>query len=345
MRIPIITVGTGAPGGIDSVISGYINDGVFEGVEHVRLISHMGKNKFHDLILFLLSIFRFTLICLKYKKIILHCHMSYNGSFFRKLIFLIISNFFNNKTIIHLHGSEFKDYFNRKSRLIKKMIIWTINKCDCFIVLSEGWREYIYSISGKNPVVINNYVDIRPDLIHRESIDILFLGAFIKRKGIYELLSACSMLHYDYHLHLCGSGENNKVEELINELNLKRKVTLHGWIGKDKKKELLSSCTVMVLPTYNEGLPMTIIESMACEIPVLTTPVGAIPEIIIDGVSGYLVQPGDILNLAKKLDFILSSPNELQGITTRAKDIYLNNFTSLQVIPKLKGIYESLNNS
>ncbi|EGQ7944652.1 glycosyltransferase family 4 protein, partial [Vibrio cholerae] len=184
-----------------------------------------------------------------------------------------------------------------------------------------------------------------PDLIHRESIDILFLGAFIKRKGIYELLSACSMLHHDYHLHLCGSGENNKVEELINELNLKRKVTLHGWIGKDKKKELLSSCTVMVLPTYNEGLPMTIIESMACEIPVLTTPVGAIPEIIIDGVSGYLVQPGDILNLAKKLDFILSSPNELQGITTRAKDIYLNNFTSLQVIPKLKGIYESLNNS
>ncbi|MBF4237346.1 glycosyltransferase family 4 protein, partial [Vibrio anguillarum] len=219
-------------------------------------------------------------------------------------------------------------------------VVWMIHSCDYFVVLSEGWSEYILSISNVKPIVIHNYVDISPNDINREKNTILFLGAFIKRKGIYELLRACSMLPLDFHLHLCGSGEDARVEDMVTELDLKERITFHGWVGNEDKKKLLASCSVMVLPAFNEGLPMTIIESMACEIPVLTTPVGAIPELIVDSISGYLVEPGEVSELASKLEFILSSPQELQDVVKTAKNIYTENFTSLQVLPKWKDIYD-----
>ncbi|MBF4391226.1 glycosyltransferase, partial [Vibrio anguillarum] len=93
------------------------------------------------------------------------------------------------------------------------------------------------------PIVIHNYVDISPNDINREKNTILFLGAFIKRKGIYELLRACSMLPLDFHLHLCGSGEDARVEDMVTELDLKERITFHGWVGNEDKKKLLASCS------------------------------------------------------------------------------------------------------
>jgi glycosyltransferase involved in cell wall biosynthesis len=273
---------------------------------------------------------------------LLHCHMSYKGSFIRKLLFVAIAKLFKHKSIVHLHGSEFKDYYSKSTLSRKKMILWLIRSVDEFVVLSDSWQEFIYGISKRNALVINNYVDIVKYDVIRNSGQILFLGAFIKRKGIFDLINALKNINLDFHLHLCGDGENHEVQSLIDELGLNNFITNHGWVDEKKKTQLLSECSVFVLPSYNEGLPMVIIEAMACEIPIISTPVGGIPEVIIENSTGYLVDPGDINSLTKKLEYVLSN-NDLT-LVKNARKYYLAHFSSEKILPQWEFLYSRILN-
>jgi glycosyltransferase involved in cell wall biosynthesis len=339
----IITLGTVQKGGIDSVIQGYINNGLFDNKKHTRIGSHAGISKWHDLYLFICATFKLVYFCIKEKKLLLHCHMSYKGSFYRKLTFIGLAKLFKHKAIAHLHGSEFKDYFAASSKFKKKLIIWLINNVDEFVVLSDSWQEYIGKIAARKVMVINNYVDIEKLDVERIPGQILFLGAFIKRKGIYDLLHALKLLGRDYHLHLCGAGENEAVQRLIDELSLSGSVTNHGWVNAEQKTQLLSECSAFILPSYNEGLPMVIIEAMACEIPVISTPVGGIPEVIVEGVTGYLVNPGDIKAITNKLSAVLDN-NNANEVTDKAKAYYNAHFSSKTILPMWESLYSRILN-
>ena len=340
INMHIVTLGTIQKGGIDSVIQGYIDNGLFDDVRHTRIVSHSGSGKWRDLYLFASASISLFFLCAKEKTVLLHCHMSYKGSFIRKVFFFGIAKLFCHKTIIHLHGSEFKDYFYSGSRFRKKTIVWLIKNVDEFVVLSGSWKDFIYEISQRKVVVINNYVDIEKVNRPRLKNQILFLGAFINRKGVFDLIRALEKLGAEYHLHLCGAGDDRGVESLINELGLFDQVTMHGWINKERKAQLLSECSVFILPSYNEGLPMVIIEAMACEIPIISTPVGGIPEVIVEGETGYIVEPGDVLGIAKKLKYVLSRDNV--DVIAEAKKYYSENFSSKIVLPKWKSLYSSV---
>jgi glycosyltransferase involved in cell wall biosynthesis len=267
--------------------------------------------------------------------------MSYKGSFFRKLLFVGIAKLFKHKAIVHLHGSEFKDYYAASSPFKKKLILWLINNVDEFVVLSDSWQEFIDMIAARKVVVINNYVDIEKYDVVRIPGQILFLGAFIKRKGVYDLIHALKQVNRDCHLHLCGAGEDEKVQALIDELSLSDSITNHGWVNAQQKTQLLSECSAFILPSYNEGLPMVIIEAMACEIPVISTPVGGIPEVIIDGDTGYLVEPGDIDAITRKLRSVLGSSSDSK-VTYKAKEYYNDHFSSKTILPKWEALYSRI---
>lgn len=339
----IITLGTVQKGGIDSVIQGYIDNGLFNNKKHTRIGSHQGKSKLHDMFLFICATFKLLYFCIKDKDLILHCHMSYKGSFFRKLTFIAMAKVFKHKSIVHLHGSEFKDYYTTSSSYKKKLILWLINNVDEFVVLSESWKTFIDKIAARKVMVINNYVDIEKYDVDRIPGQILFLGAFIKRKGIYDLINALKQVSCDCHLHLCGAGEDEAVQSLIDELSLSDSVTNHGWVNAQQKTRLLSECSTFILPSYNEGLPMVIIEAMACEIPVISTPVGGIPEVIIERETGYLVEPGDIDAIASKLSTVLDSANVSQ-VTDKAKEYYNAHFSSKTILPKWETLYSRIFN-
>jgi len=335
----IITLGTIQKGGIDSVIQGYIDNGLFDNKQHTRIGSHAGESKWHDLYLFITAILKLLYLNIVEKQIILHCHMSYKGSFIRKLIFVAIAKAFRNKAIVHLHGSEFKDYYAKSSEFRKKCILWLIKNVDEFVVLSDSWKDFIQEVSNREALVINNYVDIEKHDLPRIPNQILFLGAFIQRKGIYDLIKALDKLPDVCHLHICGAGENEQVQELIDQEGVGSSITNHGWIDAEQKAKLLSECSVFILPSYNEGLPMVIIEAMACEIPIISTPVGGIPEVIIEGETGYLVEPGDISSISEKLAYVLENNN---NVTDKAKKYYLDNFSSKTVLPKWEYLYSRL---
>lgn len=99
---------------------------------------------------------------------------------------------------------------------------------------------------------------------------------------------------------MAGDGEVEQVRARVAERGLEDRVAVLGWVDGEKKLELLRNAAAVVLPSYHEGLPMAILEGMAAGKAIISTTVGAIPEVVTGG-NGTLVEPGDVIALAQAL--------------------------------------------
>ena len=233
---------------------------------------------------------------------VIHIHMSYKGSFYRKYYVTKLCKKNNKKVIIHLHGSEFKDFYNSGNEKRKKQIRELFTIADASIVLGEDWKKFISGIAPKaNVIVINNAVAL-PNIQTRAISDnrtFLFLGALIQRKGVVDLLEAVKQMKNrdvsNFHVLIAGSGaEENQLKEYAGQNGLQSYVDFLGWITKEQKPSLLEKADVLVLPSYNEGLPIAILEAMSYALPIISTDVGSIAEAVQEDVNGFLIAPGDV---------------------------------------------------
>ena len=99
---------------------------------------------------------------------------------------------------------------------------------------------------------------------------------------------------------MAGDGDIGRCKQIVEEKNLKSNIIIVGWADFDRKLELLKKSSVLVLPSYNEGLPMAILEGMACGKAIISTTVGAIPEVVKEE-NGILIEPGDVEKLSEAL--------------------------------------------
>jgi colanic acid/amylovoran biosynthesis glycosyltransferase len=154
------------------------------------------------------------------------------------------------------------------------------------------------------------------------------VGRLCEQKGQLLLLDAVRRLRdrgVDLHLVLAGDGEmRDELEAFIRTHQLQPQVSITGWISSDRVKEELSAAKVMVLASFAEGLPVVIMEAMALGRPVLTTSIAGIPELVRQGVDGWLVPAGDVDALANTMAHALATPDaELQsmGLSARTRVI------------------------
>ena len=184
-----------------------------------------------------------------------------------------------------------------------------MKEADEVIALSADWKKKFDETFGlKNCVVLENGVDterLKPAItsVKNHPHTFVSLGRLGERKGTYDLINAIEQVKAqisDIKCYLAGDGDIDRCEQIVEEKNLKSNIIIVGWADFDKKLELLSSVSTVVLPSYNEGLPMAILEGMACGKAIISTTVGAIPEVISDE-NGILVEPGDVQALAQAL--------------------------------------------
>lgn len=175
------------------------------------------------------------------------------------------------------------------------------------IVLSESWKQFYIKNCHLNPervVVLHNPVVIPPEIPERLSqkkLRFVFLGKIDQRKGIYDLLKAFSLLSIHQQekvqLILAGTGEEDQAKQLAESLGIAQHIQCPGWINEQQRNNLLAQADGFLLPSYQEGLPMALLEAMSWQLPCITTPVGGIPEVITDQETGLLVNPGDVKQL------------------------------------------------
>lgn len=257
----------------------------------------------------------FLLLTNKFK--IVHIHTASRKSFWQNAIFFQISKLFNNKTILHIHGAEFKEFYEESKR--KNYITGILNKADALIVLSDNWRSYYTKIcANKNIYVVNNAIEKIDFKKYKRTYPknkfvVLFLSSICKRKGAYDLLKVIkSVDNKNITFVFVGPYEDKKkFFSEVKKLKIAKKCEFKGEIMGNKRFEYFASADLFILPSYAEGLPVTILEAMSFGIPIVSTTVGAIPEVITKN-NGILVKPGKINDLKKAILDIKTNKNKIK---------------------------------
>ena len=239
---------------------------------------------------------------------IVHIQGAAFASFERNVFFVKVGKLFGKKVVMHMHCADFESYSNPSKH--KQRIVDTINACDLYLVLSDSWKQYFESIGVKSNIikVLNN--TITPPVAKRvkrstDILNLLYLGVIGQRKGIYDILNALKD-NKDFFkgkvvLRIGGNQEEEKLQACINEYGLQGMVKFEGFVSGEKKIECLNWADVYILPSFNEGLPIGILEAMSYRHPIISTPVGGIPEVVKDGVNGIMVKPGNVQEIAKAI--------------------------------------------
>lgn len=242
---------------------------------------------------------------------LVHIHFSSRASTWRKSLLATLTRIAGKPYILHAHGGEFRDFYSRQPRLLRWWITQMLRGSRRLVTLSEGWRQYYqhtFRLPLKQIAVLLNPVSLPPELPHRNhrsTVTLLYLGRMGHLKGAMRAVQAVHALpewvRARVQMVLAGDGDVDSVRRAVDVLGLERQVTVMDWVTAEQRSALLASADVFVLPSLNEGLPMSVLEAMSWGLPVIASPVGGIPEIVKDGSNGLLVPPTDISAIAEAI--------------------------------------------
>lgn len=272
---------------------------------------------------------------------VVHFQAATGSSFWRTLIMAAMVKTMRRSIVYHMHGGDFQSYAKRYPRLVRLMV----ENSDCVIALSAYWKAYFETtFCCKQVEVVPNVIE-PPVTIGAKPNDgicrFLFLGLVGKNKGVWDMLE--TMRHHKarfagrVQLIIGGNGETELLCQRIKEYSLEGLVSFEGWVAGEKKARLLTEADAFVLPSYIEGVPISLLEAMSYGLPVVTTGVGGIPNIVSNGVNGYMINPGDTAAFADCMDK-LAGDAELRkkmgeaGVSTCAKHLPQNAENILKAI-------------
>lgn len=332
-------------GGMVSVVKNYLGYRDWGNVRITFIPTHIETNKYLLMAYFSIAYIRILCLALLGKIDIAHLHVAERGSFYRKAFILQTLKRFGVKVILHHHGAEFDLFYNGLSDKRKEYVNKILRMADLNIVLSQ---RLVQMINGKSPEakveVLYNAVNVpQTNPYDLQSHNVLFLGRLGHRKGTYDLLEVIrridKALSSDVKFYLCGDGEVEEVKKKVEALGIGHRIAHIGWIDGQQKDNFMKQSMMNVLPSYNEGLPMTILETMAHGIPNISTSIASIPEVLHDGENGFLIAPGDVDTLYDRI-FRLSTDTKLRmELSRRSYELIKKSFSLDVNIGKLKGIY------
>lgn len=273
---------------------------------------------------------------------IVHIHFSLTASAKRKYLFFKLAKIMGKKTVIHLHcGSQIDEIWSPVYRTL-------FEQCDCGILLSEGLKQKIEEQIGQSEklkVVYNPCPIITRTTRYEKKNQILFSGTLYEGKGYKDLIRAFAReadKHKDWKVVLAGNGEEEEAKALTNELGIVEQVVLLGWVNGEEKHKAFFESKAFCLPSYAEGFPMAVLDAWAYGLPVITTPVGGIPDVAADGENMLLFNPGDVDTLAEKLDLIMSDEVLWDQLSAASVKMATEKFNLNTITTQIAELYDTL---
>ena len=258
---------------------------------------------------------------------IVHIHFASRASTWRKLPIALWSRFLLRRVILHCHGAEYQTFFMQSKGLKRWLIQIFLRSSSGIIVLSDEWARFFKEdvMLDKIPLYVMKNPIFIPEISTKQSTTpfiLSFSGRIGRRKGFWDILDAIVILKKkgvkNIRLVVTGDGEVDKAHQLVSEKGLQGFVEIHGWMPSDRFQKLRETCSIFLLPSYDEGLPMAMIEAMSLgQIPI-TTPVGGIPDVIKDGKNGLLVEPGEPSSIAAAIDQLITDENLRNSLSEAA---------------------------
>ena len=261
----------------------------------------------------------------KYDKV--HILSSLGIGVIRDWLFVNVACIYKTKPIVHYHCGTLPKVL-MSNGLAKKLLVTTLNKSYKSIVLDEESYQAILNAGFNNVVKIGNSFntmieELDDSSIKRNDNEILFVGHNVREKGIFELIDALSAIE-GITLNIYGpQNENvqNEINEKLKQNFFKGNINFMGLRPSKEIYQAMRKASLFVLPTYTEGFPYVIVEAMASGCPIISTPVGAIEEMLSDGddLLGYLVEPKNVEYLRRQVLYCLEHRKELEYKAEKAK--------------------------
>ncbi len=351
-RVVIVGPRLDARGGIAMVNATYAAAGLFEIADDKPVIRYFPSTRDGSALSKLayggwrLAIFTLTHLP---RPSVVHLHTTGHTSFWRKAAYAWVARAKAARVIHHIHAFAFFDFYERGGRLRRTAVRETLRRADALIALTEGMATRLRAIAPSQQIeVLPNPIQLGAlrlkALPLRNPHLVLFLGWFIPEKGIYDLLDAIphAVRHVpNLRLALGGFRNESAIQAHVRDLGIEDRVELLGWLDRDGVRRALGECAVLALPSQTEGFPLVLVEAMACGTPIVTCPVGGIPEILRSPRNALFVSPGDVTGLSTALVELLTTPHLREAMSAAGPED-AKRFDASHVITRLRAIYEHL---
>jgi len=340
-------------GGMAQVVSNLRKTTIFTRFRVRLIVTHEQGGVLRRITIFMRALAEFTHLLLTARVELVHAHVAAHGSFWRKSAFLSLTRLFRRPTVLHLHGSEFKDFYEKECGTVRRRLIRHIlEHASTVIVLSERLHAYVGTVApAARLVTIHNFVDagrLRSEAerasVARSSNIILFLGLIGRRKGIYDLVRALPQVVNaipEVLLIAGGRGELDDVRRCARDVGVEDHLLLPGFVSGKEKMRLLAEAAIYVLPSYNEGVPVSILEAMSVGLPIISTPVGGIPDVIRDGEEGFWVTPGSTDELSRRIIELLGNKELRERMGENGRRRLHSEFSSEVAVSAITALYQA----
>lgn len=343
-------------GGIAAVVSSLLDGGLGSraSLHYQNTYSDAGSSA--KLAFFLAATLRLSFHLARGKVVLVHAHVASNRSFWRKSLLLALVRGFGVPTIFHLHGGGFSDFASGlRWAWMRSWVRHSLESSDRVVVLSPRWQQWVQQFAPAarvevipNPVRVpddSELASIRAERAPDAPRSALYLGLISDAKGCFDLLQAWpgfDAVVPGWRLRVGGNGESERLVAQASRMGVAGSLDYLGWVTGVRKQVVIAAADIFVLPSYTEGMPVSVLEAMAHGVAVVCTPVGGVPDILDHEVEGLLVAPGDTAALTSAMLRLAKSPalREAMGAAGRRRVIAHHGVPT--VVARWTGLYEQL---
>jgi len=338
-------------GGIDR-----LNDMIFEtvnahpelGIAVNRLVTRGQRGLFAAQFVFAYALARLFIVAHRRDIDLLHIHLSDRGSCYRKVVLGYAARLLGIPYVVHLHGAIFIDFWSHAPFGLDGAINRLFENSHRVVVLGQYWAQ---AITSRLPH-LKDKITILPNATQSStssqypaangSVRITCLGKLGERKGTPQLIAALELLagRTDWTATIAGDGAVHETRLAAQKAAIEGRVTIPGWLNATETDDLLRRTDILVLPSYWENLPMVILEGFAHGIAVVSTPVGAIPEVIESGRNGLIVPVGDVATLATALRRLIEDADLRRRLGDRAREDHATRYELTSYVKRLAVIWK-----
>ncbi len=300
-----------------------------------------------------LAVCRIFLEAARGRLAVVHLNLAERGSVYRKAALLAATKLVGGRVLLHLHAAQIVQYHETTGRAGRTLLGWMFRSADQCVVLGDFWRRWVidtYAIpSNKIRVVYNGVpptaVKVTPAAVKDGRFHLLFVGNLHERKGVKDLLRAFArpgLKARNIVLTMAGGGPVDMYRAMAAELGIGDRVTFTGWVSQNDARTLMVNSDALILPAYDEGLPLVILEALASRTPVICTPVGAIPEVLEHRRTALFVTPGDEAEIEAAIQTMIDHPDLGSELSTEGAALYDRLFTMEAFARSIGSLYAAL---
>lgn len=264
-----------------------------------------------------------------------HVNLAERLSFVRKGTIIAFSHALGLPVVLHLHA-QMQRFYDALPAFLRPVVRWVFALADVVVVIGPNARRFVTEQlkvpADRVEIVING---VPAATVPRRAKQagavqrVLFLGNLGRLKGVDDLLHALARPGFDRtRLEVTVAGGNAAgYQALAAELGVADFVRLPGWCDQARTAQLLANADVLILPSYDEVLPLVILEALANGVAVICTPVGELPSLLTHGVDALYVRPGDVDGFAAALQRVLAEPQLLDTLEHNGHALYQRQFS------------------